>query len=301
MYDLIIIGGGPAGLTAAVYAARYKINQLLITRETGGTAATADTVCNFPSYDRIKGHELMARMSKQVESLEVPIEYDGVESIGKTGDHFIVKTENRKKFNAKKILYCLGTSHNKLNIPGEEEHLGRGVSYCATCDGAFYKDKTVAVVGGRDGALTSALLMSEFCTHVYIVYRRDTFSFAEPTWVELVGKEPKIRKIFNEEVARIEGDSKVKNIILKSGKELKVDGVFIEIGATPNTAMLRSLGVKLEKGYVVVDKNQRSSVHGIYAAGDVTDNEFRQIVTACGQGAVAIFNIYHALKKEKKE
>ncbi len=299
MHDLIIIGAGPAGLTAAVYAARYKMDQRIITREVGGTAATADTVCNFPSYDRIKGFELMQKMSAQVEKLSVPITYDGVSSITRSNDHFIITTENGDHYESRKVLYCAGTVHNKLHIPGEEEFLGRGVSYCATCDGAFYKNKTVAVIGGSDAALTAALLLSEFATKVSIIYRKDKFLRAEPAWVEAVEKESKITALFNTEISQIHGARVVTGVQLNTGSMLSVDGVFIEIGSTPKTDLLGGLGVALDKGYVVVNTQMESTVQGFYAAGDVVNHELKQIVTACSDGATAVYAIYHALKKSQ--
>ena len=297
-YDLIIIGGGPAGLTAAIYAARYKINLLVLTREVGGLAATAHKICNFPSYETISGFDLMQKILVQTQKLGVPIEYKDVKSITKNGERFKISTHNGD-YIAKKVIFTGGTEHLQLGIKGEAVYLGKGVSYCATCDAAFFKNKQVAVIGGSDAALTAALLLSEYCNKVYIIYRQDKFFRAEPSWIELVEKEKKIETLFNEELIEIGGSSKLELLKLKSGKDLQVDGVFIEIGSKPHLEMLDSLNITKDKNYIVVNQKQQTNVEGFYAAGDVTNNELKQIVTAAAQGAVASFNIFQELRRER--
>lgn len=297
-YDLIIIGGGPAGLTAAIYAARYKLNTLVISKNIGGLAATAYKICNYPSYDNIKGFELMQKITKQAKELGSEIIYDEVLKIEKTKEGFSVSTK-KNKYDCKKIIYAAGTERIKLNIPGESKFLGKGVSYCATCDALFFKNKVVAVIGGSDAALSSALLLSEFASRVYIIYRKEKFFRAEPSWVELVKREKKIQTIFNEEIVEIIGKDSVEEIKLKSGKKIKIDGVFIEAGSIPETKLLKELKIKLdEKGYIITDKKQKTSINGLYAAGDVTDSTLKQIVTAAGEGAVAAYVVYQEIKQE---
>jgi thioredoxin reductase (NADPH) len=298
IYDLIIVGGGPAGLSAAVYSARYKINVALITKETGGLAATAHKVCNFPSYVSVSGFELMQNFNKQVEELKVPIIYSEINEIKKLDNNFEVITSD-KKYKTKKVIIATGTKRKQLNVKGEKEFLGRGVSYCATCDAAFFKDKLVSVIGGSDAALTAALLLSEFAKKVYIIYRKDKFSKAEPSWIELVEKDKKITSLFEQEVKEIFGDKNVEGVLLKSGEKIKCEGVFIEIGSEPDIKFAKELNLKTEKGYIKTDKNQETSVKGIYAAGDITNKELKQIVTASAEGAVAAYNIYKELKKSK--
>ncbi|MDP2924911.1 MAG: FAD-dependent oxidoreductase [Nanoarchaeota archaeon] len=298
-YDLIIVGGGPAGLTAGIYAARYRLNTLIISKNIGGLASTAPKICNYPSQMNIKGFELMQNITKQVQELGVEIIYDEIKKIEKKNDGFIVHLE-KKKYNTKKIIYAAGTDRLRMNIPGEGKFLGRGISYCATCDAAFFKKKTVAVIGGADAALSSALLLSEFASKVYIIYRQDYFFRAEPAWIELVQKQKKITLIFNEEVLEINGKDKVESIKLKSGKELNVNGIFVEIGSVPQTKILEGLGIKTtEKGYIIVDRCQKTNVKGLFAAGDVTNNRLKQIITAAGEGACAAFSAYEELKKNK--
>ena len=297
-YDLIIIGAGPAGLSAAIYAARYKISMLVLTRDVGGLAATAHKICNFLSYDEITGLELMQKARQQAETLGVKIEYVDVNGIEANAEGFVVKSLDRQ-YTAKKIIFTGGTVHEKLNIPGEEEFLGKGVSYCATCDGGFFKGKNVAVIGGSDAALTAALLLSEYAAKVYIIYRQSSFIRPEPAWVELVEKDPKIVRMFNEEVVAIKGGKRLESLELKSGKVLKLDGAFVEIGSKPSLEMLGKLNIAKDKNYIVVNQKQQTNIPGFYAAGDVTNSELKQIVTAAAQGAVAAYQVYNELKREK--
>lgn len=297
-YDVIIIGGGPAGLTAGIYSARYHMKTIIFSKNIGGTASTAHKICNFPSYTNIKGFELMQRFIKHVESLKVPIVYEEVSKIEKKSDNFIVCV-GKTKYESKKLIFAGGTERIRLNINGEGKFLGRGVSYCATCDAAFFKNKKIAVVGGSDAALTAALLLTEYSNEVFIIYRKDKFFRAEPAWVELVDKNKNIKKIFNEEITEIIGKEKVEKIKLKSGKTMDVDGVFIEAGSVPETKLLKELKVKLnDKDYIIVDKNQETSVKGLFAAGDVTNNNLKQIVTATGEAAVAANSCYRQIKEE---
>jgi len=307
-YDLIIIGAGPAGMSAGIYAGRYKLKTLILSKDLGGTASTAHKICNFPSYNNINGFELMQKFAKHVKELEVPIIHEEVVKINKKNEKekggegkqgFVVKTLKNEYF-CKKIIFAGGTHRKKLGVKGEEDFIGKGVSYCATCDAGFFKDKIVSVVGGSDAALTAGLLLSEFASKVYIIYRKNKFFRAEPSWVELVEKEKKIEVLFNEEVGEIIGKGKVESVDLKSGKKLDVDGVFIEIGSVPEVNAISHLKIKqTDKGYVVVDKNQMTSVKGIYAVGDVTDNRLKQIVTASAEGAIAAYCAYKKVKRER--
>lgn len=298
-YDIIIVGGGPAGLSAAVYCTRYGLKSAVISKTRGGTAATAHSVCNFPTYISIKGFELMQRFIEQVENIKIPIFYEEVLEINRKNDLFYVKTDGKNEYKAKKIIFCAGTKRARLDVPNEGKFLGKGLSYCATCDGPFFKNKKVVVIGGSDAALTSALLLADIASEVSIIYRKDKFMRAEHSWIELVNKNSKIKKIFNEEVIEILGKDKVEEIKLKSGKKMKIDGVFVEIGSIPATEFLKSLKLKLnEKGYVMVDREQKTNIPGLFAAGDVTDNILKQIITASGEGAVAAFSAFKELKNE---
>lgn len=295
-YDLIIIGGGPAGLSAAIYAGRYKINTLILSKNIGGVAATAYKICNYPSYSNIKGFELMKKFTEHVNDVGIPIKYEEVIKIEKKTKDFKISTE-KNEYECKKIIFASGTKRIRLNIPGEGKFLGKGVSYCTICDAFFFKNKNVVVIGGSYAALSSALLLSEYASKVYIIYRGKEFFRPEPVMVDMIKKEKKIESIFNEEVIEVDGKESVESIKLKSGKTIKVDGVFIEAGSVPETNLLSGIGVKLsENGYVITDKNQRTNVEGLYSAGDVTDNKLKQIITAASEGAIAAVNIYQEIK-----
>ncbi len=293
MYDLVIIGGGPAGLTAAVYAARYKLNTLVIVAEEGGLAATAHKICNFPSQTEITGAELMQRMKSQVEDLKVPIIFESVTKLQKINEHIVISTDKTKEYKCKKLLIATGTKRKKLDVKGEDKFYGKGVSYCATCDAAFYSDRKVAVIGGSDAALTAALLLSEFAKEVIIIYRQEKFFRGDRIWIDAVEKNKKIKKMFGEVVSEIKGDDFVTSLELESGKSLDVEGVFIEVGSEPSSLIFKDIGTELdEKGYVKVDKNQKTNVENVFAAGDITNNILKQIITAAAEGAVAVHSIY---------
>jgi len=295
MYDLIIVGAGPAGLTAGIYAGRYLLKTLIIGKMPGGMISEANKVCNFPSYENISGFELATKMVEQVQKLGVKIEYKCVEEIKKDG-LFNVKAGNQI-YKAKKIILATGTEKKSLGISGEKKFLGKGVSYCATCDASFYKDKTVTVVGGSDAALTAALLLAEYAKKVYILYRKEKFFRGDPSWIKKVEENKKIEVLFNSELNEICGDQSVENIILNNNSELAVEGVFIEIGSVPDDILQKQLKLKMEKEYVVVDKDQRTNVKGIFAAGDMTNNPLKQVVTACGEGAIAANSVYNEIQK----
>ena len=291
-YDLIIIGAGPAGLSAALYAARYKVKTLVIGMLPGGTATEAHKVCNFPSYDNIGGVELMLKMIKQINDLGVEVKQEEVIDIK---DSFKIKT-NKGEYAAKKIIIATGSKRMKLGVDREDELVGKGVHYCATCDANFYKDKIVGVVGGGNAALTSALLLAKIAKKVYIIYRRDKFSKAEPSWVEDVEKEKKIVPVFNSEVKKLIG-KKLEEVEITDGKKIKLDGLFVEIGGITNIKLAKLIEIKLDRNYIKVDKNQKTNVEGVFAAGDVTNNPLKQIVTACGEGAVAGFSVFKELRE----
>lgn len=300
-YDVIIIGAGPAGLSAAIYAARYKLKTIVISKDLGGLAATAHKVCNYPSYKEISGMELMQKFADQVKALEVPIVYEEVRKI-KGGDgkdsNFVVKT-TKAEYTAKKIIFTGGTIRSKLGVKNEDKYVGKGVSYCATCDAAFYKNKIVAVVGGADAALTAALLLTEFAKKIYIIYRQKKYK-AEPIWIDLVNKNSKIECMCGEQILEIIGKNEVEGVKLKSKKEIKLNGIFVEIGSSPDIGFLLDPKIKrTKKGYIITDKNQKTSLKGVYAAGDITDHDLKQIVTAAGQGATAAFTAFKDIKEGK--
>ncbi|MBW6442311.1 FAD-dependent oxidoreductase [Patescibacteria group bacterium] len=297
-YDLIIIGTGPAGLTAAIYAERYLLKTLVLGEIEGGMISESHKICNFPTQNNISGFELTQKLISHVKELGGVIKQESVKEISKSEEIFLIKG-NKETYKTKKVILAIGTKKRKLDIPGEEEFLGKGVSYCATCDSGFFKDKVVAVIGGSDAALTSALLLSEYAKEVVIISRKDSFFRAEPSWIELVKKNKKIKVLFNSNVIKINGKEKVEEMTLDNEKTLAVDGVFIEIGSIPNEEIPQQLKVEMENGYIKVNKKQETNIKGFYAAGDITDNPLKQVITACGEGAIAAHSAYEEIKKEE--
>ncbi len=301
VYDIVIIGGGPAGLTAALYAARYKMNTIVIGGELpGGLISEAHEVCNFPTYKSISGMELSQKMIDQVMSYGIEIKYDMVVRITREDDSYRVVCGTGSEYLGKTIILATGSRRRKIGVPGENEYTGKGVSYCATCDAAFYRDKVVAVVGGSNSALTAALLLSNYARKVYIIYRGERFWRPEQVWVEQVMNNPKIEVLFKSNVKEILGDGNtVTGIKLTDDRRVDVDGVFIEIGTDPNTDIAKDLGVEMDdRGYIKVNKKQETNLPGVYAAGDVTDNPLKQAITACGEGAIAANSAYQYIRSQ---
>ena len=295
MYDFVIVGGGPAAMSAAVYAARFKMKTIVLAREIGGTIVNTHLIENWPGEKSLSGMELMQKLQEHVESLDVEIKQAEVKEIKQSGKNFLLETDEGK-YEGKTILLATGTKHRKLGVPGEEEFSGRGVSYCAVCDGAFFADKVVAVVGGSDSAAKEALFLSEHAKKVYIIYRKEKIR-AEPINGDRVDANKKIEIINNTNVLEIKGDKFVESVVLdtpyKGNKDLKLDGVFIEIGYDPQNELAKGLGAKLDKGGEIISgKGSETSVPGVYSAGDVTSGSFKQAITAAAQGVIAANSAY---------
>src|SRR3972149_489839 len=247
IYDLIIIGIGPAGATASIYAARYKLSHVVIGQTVGGTVILASKVENFPGFNSISGLELGEKMLEQVKYLGAEVIFKTVGRIEKTGDGFTVITEDNVEYESKTLIVATGTERRKLNIPGESQYLGKGVSYCTACDAPFFREKTVAVTRGSDGAVSGAVHTAQFAQKVYLIYRGEALR-AEPIWLEEAQKDPKITTILKTNLKEIKGDeTKMTGVILDSPYQgsdlLPLDGVFIEIGGVPGTSLLVPLGV----------------------------------------------------------
>ncbi|MFC1780214.1 NAD(P)/FAD-dependent oxidoreductase [Patescibacteria group bacterium] len=301
VYDLIIIGTGPAGYTASIYASRYKINHIVIGQVSGGLMIESHRICNFPGLPDIKGIELMEKFKKHVGDLGENEINDEVIDVLKKGDNFEVVTRNNGSQFGKAVLIAIGTKHRKLNLPNEKDYIGKGVTYCAACDAPFFKDKVVAVVGGSDSANTAALYLADIATKVYQIYRRDKLR-GDPTWIEQVMSNSKIEVLFNKNVKELGGKEKLEFVKLDDDSELKINGLFIEIGSVPNLAITKGLNIKTsEAGHIECDQGQKTSIEGVWAAGDVTSssNSFKQIITACAEGAVAANDIFQYLSKKK--
>lgn len=301
IYDFVIIGGGPAGLSAAIYAARFKLKTIVLAKEIGGTIVNTDLIENWPGEKSLSGAELMEKFKEHVANLKVEIKQAEVKEIKKKGKNFVLTTDEGK-FEAKTVLLGTGTIHRELGVPGEKELKGRGVSYCAICDAAFFKDKLLAVIGGSDSAAKEALLLSNYGKKVYIIYRKEKIR-AEPINVDRIEKNKKIEVINNTNVVEIKGDKFVEKVIFdkpyNGSKEFKLEGVFIEVGKLPQNELAKQLKVKLsEKGEIIVDNDMNTNVLGVYSAGDVIAGGFRQAITASAQGTIAANSAYEYISKK---
>jgi thioredoxin reductase (NADPH) len=301
-YELAIIGAGPAGYSAAIYAVRAGIKTLVLDKGFGGgLASISPNIENYAGFESISGMDLAEKMKKHASKYTKINLNEEVEDILKKDDGFEIKT-NKKKYKLKAIIICTGTEYRKLNIPGEKELAGKGVSYCATCDGFFFKDKIVAVVGGGNSALIEAIYLRQIgCREVYVIHRRDQLR-AEKAYVnEAINKGVKI--IYNTHVEEIKGKNgvdflEVHDVKTNTKSKINLDGVFISIGEEPQNKLAKKLGVKLdEKGFVIVDRQMRTNIKGLYAAGDITGG-LRQVITAAAEGAIAALSSTEAVGKK---
>ncbi len=301
-YDVIIIGGGIGGLTTAIYTARAGLKTLVIeSKLTGGQMLSTYEIENYPGYKKISGQELALTITEQAESSGAVISYDGIKRLDLVDDIKRVVTDYDRELEARCVVLALGAEPRRLGVNGEEEYTGRGVSYCATCDGSFFKGKEVAVVGGGNTALEDALYLTRFAKRVRIIHRRDEF-ISIGVLAERV-KESNIEIMYDAEVTGIYGDKKVGEIAVldkKSATEarISIDGVFVAIGQTPSTEILKGSAIEMNNGYIVVNKRMETNIEGVYAVGDATDKEVRQLVTAAADGAVAGYHISEYLMRK---
>jgi thioredoxin reductase (NADPH) len=289
--DLIIVGGGVAGLSAAQYAARANLSVLLVEEmATGGQCLIIDRIENYPGIpDPISGFALSSLLEEQAINFGVEIRNASVHSITKDGALFSIYTDEGT-ISSLSVIVATGAKHKTLGTPGEKEFSGRGVSYCATCDGPFFKNKHILVVGGGDSACDEATYLTNFTDRVSMIHRRDRFR-AQKALAERVLKNPRISVHFNTELREIKGDTKVNGVVLfdnqkKSAHEQQVDAVFIFIGSHPQTGMVRGINFD-ESGYIVTDERRETNIKGLFAAGDVRSSPFRQMVIAASDGAIA--------------
>ena len=292
IYDVVVIGGGPAGLAAGLYAGRARLSTLVLERGVpGGQASTTYRVENYPGFtDGVLGPELMQQMERQAGAFGAVIETLDVDKLQLAGGQFIIRGGEESR-SARTVIVATGTEPAKLGVPGEVEFRGRGVSYCATCDGAFFKAREIAVVGGGDSAIEEAIFLTRFASRVNVIHRRDQLRATRVLQERAFGN-PKVNFLWNSVVVEILGENRVRSLLIKNVKtgelrELPVDGVFIYVGTRPNTAFLEDI-LKLDpNGYIVTDERMRTEVPGLFAAGDVRKKELRQIVTAVADGAIA--------------
>ncbi|MEA3248258.1 MAG: FAD-dependent oxidoreductase [Nanoarchaeota archaeon] len=296
VYDLLILGAGPSGMAAAIYGGRYGLKTLVVGKDIGGTANFSWEIENYPGF-KGSGIDLMKKFEEQAKSFGAEFEVGHIDKLERVEEGFKISVDD-KVFVGRSVVSGLGSERRKLGISGEDEFLGKGVSYCATCDGNFFRNKTVVVVGGSDSAAKAAIYLSGICKKVYISYRKDKMR-CEPISLEKIEAIENIEIIYDSKPVEIIGDMKVSGLKLEieNGESvLDVDGVFIEVGSVPVTRIFEELEVELENGYIKVDKEGRTSVEGLFAAGDGTNNSFKQVVTAAADGALAAKSAYDFLK-----
>lgn len=304
VYDLIIIGAGPAGLNASLYASRYGLKNIIVGGIPGGLTSQIHEIGNWLGSPEISGFDFVKNSTEHIKKFGTQIINSLVDEINKNEDDvFSLLLSNGTKLQSKTILIATGSKHRKLGAVGEKEFLGKGVSYCATCDGFFYRDKIVGIIGGSDSAVSASVFMADIAQKVYLIYRGERLR-AENFWVSAAEKNKKIEIIYNTNVKEIRGESKMTEVLLDNiyqGSDiLRLDGIFIEIGFIPSSEIVKELGVELdEEGYIKIDQDGKTSVNGIWAAGDITtgSNKFKQIITAASEGAIAANSIQEHLRK----
>jgi thioredoxin reductase (NADPH) len=293
-YQIIVIGGGPAGLTASLYTTRARLHTLLIESALfGGQMTTTDLIDNYPGFPQgITGDELSRLMEEQARRFGLEVANEEVLEVRSEGGMKVIKTHD-STYRGEALILCVGTEYRKLGIPGEKEFTGKGVSFCSTCDAAFFQDRKIVVVGGGDSALTEALFLTKFVKELTIIHRRDALR-ATKIYQERASANPKIKFLWNSVVQEIRGDQVIRSVVVKNvktgeTKEFEMDGAFIFVGISPKTAFLKGLVDMDEGGYILTDAKCETSAPGVFAAGDCRKQLLRQITTAVGDGATAAF------------
>ncbi|MBT96734.1 MAG: FAD-dependent oxidoreductase [Candidatus Pacearchaeota archaeon] len=301
-YDIIIIGRGIVGLSAAIYAGRLNLKTLVIGKEKGGKIVKTNLIENYPGFKKISGMDLFNRVLDHTKDYNIEIYGGDIEDIScDKKSCFIIKTK-KKQYKSKTILFCTGSKLRKLNVKGEREFEGKGVHSCALCDGPLYNDKILAVIGGGDSAVKESLLLSKYAKEVYIIARNKLKP--EPINLERLKRNRKINIILGTQIKEIRGNKFVNSLVLdrkfKNSNILKLDGVFVNIGYIPLSNLGVKLGVKLNKNKeMIIDKESKTNIKGIYAAGDITDTTFKQAITGIGESVKAVYSIYEYINHEK--
>lgn len=297
IYDLLIIGMGPAGISAAIYAKRSGLNTLLLDKSApGGLLNTINEIENYPGFTTISGPDLAAHFFEQINDLKIPFKIEEVVDVN-LGDIKEVITKNNI-YKCKSIIITTGREAKSIGLKNEDKYLGKGLSKCALCDGAFFKGKDVCVVGGGNSALSECLYLASLCHKVYLIHRRDEFT-ADKEFVDRVKSTENIELLLNRQVVELCGDEYLEKVILDNGDALKVSGMFTYIGYKPMTSFAAKLDLVDDKGYIEVNKDMETKEKGIFAAGDIIKKDVYQIVTATSEGAIASINANKYLKSKK--
>jgi len=301
IFDLIILGGGVSGLSAGLYAARGKVSTILLEKNApGGQVLLTDNIENYPGIEHIEGFQLGTQMMNHAQKFGLKIQYEGVEEINLFDDHVEVKTA-KNTYNTKYLIAATGSNPRTLNLPSEDKYRGKGVSYCATCDGAFFKDKEVIVVGGGNSAFDEGIALTKFAKKVTIVHRSEVFK-AEKYLQDLAHKNPKMDFILDTEIKEIKGDDKVKSVILHNNKtnedkEMPIDGVFVFIGYVPNSQLFKDKLQMTPGNEIIVDLDMKTSHGRVYASGDLRAGAVKQVIASSGDGVTAAINVMRKLRE----
>lgn len=301
IYDVIIAGAGPAGMTAAVYTSRANMSTLMLERGIpGGQMANTEEIENYPGFTSILGPDLSTKMFEHAQQFGAEYAYGEIKEVRDEAPYKRVITSD-KEYLAKSVIIATGAEHRLLGVPGEKELSGRGVSYCAVCDGAFFRNKELVVVGGGDSAVEEAVFLTRFASKVTIIHRRDQFR-AQKILQKRAFENEKIEVIWDTAVKEIRGEGKVQSVLLENNKtgeqrDFATDGVFIYVGMDPLTESVRSLGITNDAGYVLTDEKMYTKVKGVFAAGDVREKMLRQVVTATGDGSIAAQSAQHYVEE----
>ena len=305
MYDIIIVGAGPAGMTAAIYSCIARKKVLLLEKSVyGGQIVTADKVKNYPGFEEISGYEYATKLYNQVKSFNPDIKFEEVIEI-KNNNEFKEVITNKNSYKTKSIIIATGSKNRKLGLNNEDKLIGRGISYCSTCDGVFYKEKVVAITGGGNNAIDDALYLSDIASKVYVIYRQKDFRIDSINLDKLKEKN-NVEFILDSNITDITGEEKLESITIKNNetneeKILNIDGLFIAIGHIPVSSMCKNLVNTDSKGYIIANEDCTTNIDGIFAAGDVRIKEVRQLTTACSDGTVAALNAFKYLNKKTIE
>lgn len=303
MYDIIIIGAGPAGLTSAIYASQARKKILILEKETyGGQILKANIVKNYPGFNEISGFEFATKLYNQAKELNPDIKFEEVIEI-KFNDKYKEVVTNKNTYQSKSVIIATGSKNRKLGLNNEDKLIGKGISYCATCDGMFFKDKEVAITGGGNSAIDDALYLSNIVKKIYIIYRQKEFKINSIN-LEKLREKDNVEFILNSNIIDIIGETKLESIIVKNNdtneeKDINVDGLFIAIGHIPVSNMCKNLINTDEKGYIISNENCTTNIDGIFVAGDIKQKEIRQLTTACSDGTIAALNACKYLNKKE--